>query len=241
MIDILTYIIDQINSPEINTIGSVFKLTLSFVLGAVVGLERRHKGQTAGMRTFALITMGAALAMVLSIYIPQEYLGLKNGDPERIAAQVISGIGFLGAGAIIQMKGSVRGLTTAAGMWVSACIGLTVGAGMYIVSIVACFLILFVLLSLEILEKKLLRSSEQKIVRLKVNYIVTDASSYREMFKKYGVHISDEFLRYDYTLATTTINFMVRSRSNTDFIGLFDELHSKGQVLSLTLTNEVNN
>jgi hypothetical protein len=86
-----------------------------------------------------------------------------------------------------------------------------------------------------------LRSSEQKIVRLKVNYIVTDASSYREMFKKYGVHISDEFLRYDYTLATTTINFMVRSRSNTDFIGLFDELHSQGQVLSLTLTNEVNN
>ena len=241
MIDILTYIFDQINSPEINTIGSVFKLTLSFVLGAVVGLERRHKGQTAGMRTFALITMGAALAMIISIYIPQQYLGLKNGDPERIAAQVISGIGFLGAGAIIQMKGSVRGLTTDAGMWVSACIGLTVGAGMYIVSIVACFLILFVLLSLEVLEKKLLRSSEQKIVRLKVNYIVTDASSYREMFKKYGVHISDEFLRYDYTLATTTINFMVRSRSNTDFIGLFDELHSQGQVLSLTLTNEVNN
>ena len=121
----LEYLLDQINDPNINTIGSIFKLLLSLTLGAIVGLERRHKGQIAGMRTFALITMGAALAMIVSIYIPQLYFGeTENGDPERIAAQVISGIGFLGAGAIIQMKGSVRGLTTAAGIWVSACIGL---------------------------------------------------------------------------------------------------------------------
>ena len=234
-------VIEQINDPQVNVVGSLFKLTLSFMLGAVVGLERRHKGQTAGMRTFALITMGATLAMIVSIYIPQVHFGLKNGDPERIVAQVISGIGFLGAGAIIQMKGSVRGLTTAAGMWVSACIGLSVGAGMYWISIIACFLILFVLLFLEFLEKKLLRSSEQKIVRLKVDYVVTDASEYRECFKRYGIHLSDEFLRYDYTQSVTTINFMIRSKSDTDFIGLFDELHGKGKVLSLTLTNEVNN
>lgn len=237
----LTNLLDLINAPEINIAGSIFKLVLSFILGAIVGLERRHKGQTAGMRTFALITMGAALAMIVSIYIPQVHFGLKNGDPERIAAQVISGIGFLGAGAIIQMKGSVRGLTTAAGMWVSACIGLAVGAGMYIVSIIACFLILFVLLSLEMLEKNLLRSSDQKIIRLKVDYVVTDTSAFHESFSKFKVHLSDEFLRYDYTQGTTIINFMVRSRSNTDFIGLFEDLHSKGKVLSLTLTNEVNN
>ncbi len=241
MTDFFNNIVSQINDAEVNVVSSVFKLVLSFVLGAIVGLERRHKGQTAGMRTFALITMGATLAMIVSIYIPQVHFGLKNGDPERIAAQVISGIGFLGAGAIIQMKGSVRGLTTAAGMWVAACIGLTVGAGMYIISVVACFLILFVLLSLELLEKKLLRSSEQKIIRLKVDYIVTDVSEYRECFKKYKIHLSDEFLRYDYTQGTTTINFMVRSKSDTDFIGLFEALHSKGKVLSLTLTNEVNN
>lgn len=235
------HLIELINAPEINVVGSVFKLVLSFVLGAIVGLERRHKGQTAGMRTFALITMGAALAMIVSIYIPQVHFGLKNGDPERIAAQVISGIGFLGAGAIIQMKGSVRGLTTAAGMWVSACIGLAVGAGMYVVSVVACFLILFVLLSLEMLEKNLLRSSEQKIIRLKVNYIVTDTSAFHDSFRRFGVHLSDEFLRYDYTQDTSIINFMVRCRSKTNFIGLFEDLHSKGQVMSLTLTNEVNN
>lgn len=234
-------LIEQINDDDINLASSLFKLVLSFVLGAIVGFERRHKGQTAGMRTFALITMGACLAMILSIYIPQTYLDVKNGDPERIAAQVISGIGFLGAGAIIQMKGSVRGLTTAAGMWVSACIGLTVGTGLYVVSVVACLLILFVLLFLEYLEKRLLHSSEQKIVRLKVDFIITDAAPYRECFKQFGVHISDEFLRYNYTEGTTIINYMIRSRSQTDFIGLFEAIHSKGRVLSLTLTNEVNN
>lgn len=91
----------MICSPGVNAVGAIFKLLLSLLLGAVVGLERRHKGQIAGMRTFTLISMGATLAMLVSIYIPQEYIGLKNGDPGRIAAQVISGIGFLGAGAII--------------------------------------------------------------------------------------------------------------------------------------------
>ena len=139
-------IIEQFNNEQVDVVSSIFKLLLSQVLGALVGLERRHKGQIAGMRTFALISMGATLAMLVSIYIPQKFFFCTaNGDPGRIAAQVISGIGFLGAGAIIQMKGSVRGLTTAAGMWMTACIGLAVGAGMYLVSVVAALFIILVL------------------------------------------------------------------------------------------------
>lgn len=236
--------LELINDPNVNIYGALFKLLLSLILGAIVGFERRHKGQIAGMRTFALICMGATLAMLVSIYIPQEYMGLKNGDPGRIAAQVISGIGFLGAGAIIQMKGSVRGLTTAAGIWMTACIGLAVGAGMYTISIVAGLLIIFVLMALELAEKHLLKGNEQKIVRLKVDHIVTDSSEYRKCFKLYKVHISDEFLRYNYTEGNggvTTINYMVRSREHTDFVGLFNTIHAMGGVLSLTLTNEMNN
>lgn len=237
MQDILTLI----NDPNVNILGAIFKLLLSLLLGAVVGLERRHKGQIAGMRTFALISMGATLAMLVSIYIPQEYMGLKNGDPGRIAAQVISGIGFLGAGAIIQMKGSVRGLTTAAGIWMTACIGLAVGAGMYIIAVAACLLIIFVLMFLESLEKRLFKGGEAKIVRLKVDEILTDTNAYHECFAKYNVHISDEYLRYDYTREISTINFMVRCKSNTDFVTLFAEMRGLGPVLSLMLTNEVNN
>ena len=144
----LENIYQDIISPEVNLTGAIAKLVLSMLLGATIGIERRRKGQIAGMRTFALISMGATLAMLISIYIPQEYLGLKNGDPGRIAAQVVSGVGFLGAGAIIQMKGSVRGLTTAAGIWMAACLGLSVGAGMYLVSIIATLLIIFILVNI---------------------------------------------------------------------------------------------
>mgnify|MGYP003296582975 CR=1 FL=1 len=221
--------LSEICSSEVTLVSGCFKLLLSLCLGAIVGIERRQKGQVAGMRTFALISMGATLAMLVSIYIPQEYMGLKNGDPGRIAAQVISGIGFLGAGAIIQMKGSVRGLT------------LAVGSGMYLISTAACLLIIVVLKAFEAIEKYLLNSHEQKIVRLKVGKIITDASEYHKVFDNHSVHISDEFLRYDYTQGCTTINFMIRTRENTNFISLFDEIHSLGDVLSLTLTNEVNN
>lgn len=231
----------QICDSNVTLAGAIFKLLLSLCLGAVVGLERRQKGQIAGMRTFSLISMGATLAMLVSIYIPQEYMGLKNGDPGRIAAQVISGIGFLGAGAIIQMKGSVRGLTTAAGIWVTACIGLAVGSGMYLVAAGSALLILVVLRLFDVVEKHLLKSAEQKIVRVKIGRIVTDAEPYRDCFHKYRVHISDQFLRYDYGQSVTTINFMVRSKDDTNFVALFEEIHQLGDIHSLTLTNEVNN
>ncbi len=144
--------IQDIMSPDINYTGAIFKLLLSLTLGAVIGYERRRKGQFAGLRTFALIAMGATLAMLISIYLPQVYLGVKNGDPGRIAAQVVSGVGFLGAGAIIQMKGSVRGLTTAAGIWMTASIGLAVGAGMYLIAVVATLLIFIMLHYIERVE-----------------------------------------------------------------------------------------
>ena len=237
----LEYLIDQINDPNVNTIGSIFKLLLSLTLGAIVGLERRHKGQIAGMRTFALITMGAALAMIISIYIPQIYFGeTENGDPERIAAQVISGIGFLGAGAIIQMKGSVRGLTTAAGIWMTACIGLAVGAGMFVIATAACFLIIAILKAFEFFEKIFLKGTEQNVIRLKVSRIVKDSNVYHDCFKRHNVHLSYEYLRYDYTENFTTFNFIVRTNDRTDFVELFHDIHSLGDVMSLTLTNEVN-
>lgn len=232
---------DFIHTTDVTIANSVFKLLLSLLLGSIVGLERRHKGQIAGMRTFALISMGATLAMLVSIYIPQEYMGLKNGDPGRIAAQVISGIGFLGAGAIIQMKGSVRGLTTAAGIWMTACIGLAVGAGMYLIATMACVLIIFVLTALDLAEKKFFRGNEAKIVRLKVNEIVKDTEIYRECFRKHGVHVSDVFLRYDYTINVSTLNFMVRTAHTTRFEQLFADISRLGNILSLTLDNEVNN
>lgn len=231
----------QFMTSEVTIASAIFKLLLSLLLGAVIGIERRQKGQVAGMRTFSLIAMGATLAMLISIYIPQEYMGLKNGDPGRIAAQVISGIGFLGAGAIIQMKGSVRGLTTAAGIWMTACLGLAVGAGMYVIACSACVCVIVALRLFQLFEKYCLKDTEQKIVRVKVDEIITDTSVFRQCFQKYQVHVSDEFLRYDYNHSLTTINYMVRCSGEMQFTALFEELRHKAKVASLTLTNEVNN
>ena len=234
------YIYQQIISPDVNIIGAISKLLLSLTLGAVIGIERRRKGQIAGLRTFALISMGATLAMLISIYIPQEYMGLKNGDPGRIAAQVVSGVGFLGAGAIIQMKGSVRGLTTAAGIWMAACIGLAVGAGMYLISIIATLLIIFILVNIERIEQRHNFLWESKIIRVKMHGILDDIQPLRDIISSNDVHISDEFMKFDYEDGFTIINFMVRSNSGVNVPSLFNEIKKQGDPISITITNEMN-
>lgn len=236
---VIEHIYNSVNSLDVNTIGSFYKLLLSMVLGAVVGFERKRKGQTAGVRTFSLIAMGATLAMLLSIYVPQEYMGLKNGDPGRIAAQVITGIGFLGAGAIIQMKGSVRGLTTAAGIWMVAIIGMAVGLGLYWLSVVACLLILFILVLLERIEQYVSRGAEARIIRIRTGVILKNIDSYREVLRRHRIHLNNFYVDYDFELNETRLNLMVLVRETTDYIELFSEFHKLYPTKSITLANQL--
>lgn len=228
-----------INSVEVNTISSIFKLVLSLILGCCVGMERKLKGQTAGLRTFALISMGATLAMLLSIYVPQVYLGLKNGDPGRIAAQVITGIGFLGAGAIIQSKGSVRGLTTAAGIWMVATIGMAVGLGLYLLSIVATLLILFILKFVEQIEHRVRLGGEMRIIRLRLNGVITDIEPYKNCLKSNRVSLIDIYVEYDYASEITRLNLVTLSRETVDFVSLFQQLRTINQTEAISLANQV--
>ena len=132
-----------------------FKLALASILGALIGLERESLNRPAGLRTYTLVCVGSALAMIVSIDIYLQYYHTVNADPGRIAAQVVSGIGFLGAGTIIREGATVRGLTTAAGLWAVACIGLAVGSGLYIPAVAATVLILFVLIYFVKFEEKI--------------------------------------------------------------------------------------
>ncbi|MDE6277405.1 MAG: MgtC/SapB family protein [Muribaculaceae bacterium] len=217
----------------------MFKLCLSLLLGSLVGYERKRKGQAAGVRTFSLIAMGATLAMILSIYVPQEYMGLKNGDPGRIAAQVITGIGFLGAGAIIQMKGSIRGLTTAAGIWMVATIGMAVGVGMYVISVIATALILFILVELERMEQHVSKGSESRIIRLRLGVILHDISDYRTTLRRNKVHLQNFYVDYDYEAEETRLNLVVLLRETTDYIALFSELEKLHPTKSISLANQL--
>ena len=133
----------------------VLRLLLAVLLSGLVGLEREAKGRAAGFRTHILVCVGSCLVMLTGIYLTDVYLASVKIDPTRLAGQVVSGIGFLGAGTIIQFRDSVRGLTTAASVWTAAGIGLAVGCGFYVGAVAATGLVLLVLLALHRLEHRL--------------------------------------------------------------------------------------
>ncbi|MCL2181811.1 MAG: MgtC/SapB family protein [Treponema sp.] len=130
----------------------VIRLCLAFAAGTIIGLERSSRRQVAGLRTHILIAVGSSCLMLLSIWLPQQ---LNGGDPGRIAAQVVTGMGFLGAGAIIRLGNNIRGLTTAASLWLTAAIGLSIGAGMFLAAGTVLALALITLILMYFLEKKL--------------------------------------------------------------------------------------
>lgn len=126
---------------SINDSSIILRLLLAVILGGIIGFERGRSGRPAGLRTHILVCLGAVLAMMTNQYIFEEF-GVS--DPTRMAAQVISGIGFLGAGTILVTgRHQVKGLTTAAGLWATACMGLAIGIGFYKAAIAACIMITF--------------------------------------------------------------------------------------------------
>lgn len=239
VVDFFVELYNEINSLELNLTNSTFRLILSMVLGMIVGAERKRKGQIAGIRTFALISMGACLAMLLSIYVPQAYYGLKNGDPGRIAAQVITGIGFLGGGAMIHMKGAVKGLTTAAGIWMTAIIGMAVGIGMYLCSFISTGLILLTLITFEHYEKRRKLGQESKVIGLTVKGIIYDVGPYRKVFDRNHVHLSTYYLEYNYDAQTTEINFIVLTHTYENLLPVLDQISKVMPSKKLTLSSQL--
>lgn len=123
----------------------IFRIILSAILGALIGFERQFKHKSAGLRTNILVCIGSCLIMILSNLLYEQVEGKTNADPARLAAQVVSGIGFLGAGAIIKEGVNIIGLTTAACIWVVSGVGLAVGAGYYLIAIFASLLVYIIL------------------------------------------------------------------------------------------------
>jgi putative Mg2+ transporter-C (MgtC) family protein len=123
-------------------IDLALRLTVGLLLGAVIGFERELQRQPAGFRTHSLVSLGSALFTVVSGF---GFGDSELADPTRIAAQIVSGIGFIGAGTILQHRGNIRGLTTAASLWAVAAIGMAAGAGLFIVAVVGTVLILVIL------------------------------------------------------------------------------------------------
>ena len=135
----------------------IIRTFIALLCAGVIGYERDAHGSAAGLRTHILVCLGAMIAMSTGIFAVMHY----SGDASRIGAQVVSGIGFLGAGTIMVNRGHIKGLTTAAGLWASACIGLAIGTGFYEAAIVGTISVFFVERGLKSIKKKILKRNPQ--------------------------------------------------------------------------------
>ena len=137
----------------------IFQLVLALALGAVIGLEREYKGKEAGLQTYSLVTLGACLFAIISFEFFNFFTGKVgiNFDPLRIIQAIAIGIGFIGAGVIIHRQDHVEGITTAAGLWCSAAIGVAVGAKLYLLALLTTLMITIILVGFGELERKFFR------------------------------------------------------------------------------------
>ncbi|SKA82880.1 putative Mg2+ transporter-C (MgtC) family protein [Clostridium sp. USBA 49] len=156
----------------------IIRLILAIIVGGLIGYEREYKNRPAGFRTHILVCIGAAVTSMIQLYAIEETSKMILAQPTlanalkadigRLGAQVITGVGFLGAGTIIHEKGSVKGLTTAASIWVVACIGLAVGLGYYFLSILSAVSVFIVLVSLKRVEARIFEKA--KIIKFEIEY-----------------------------------------------------------------------
>ncbi len=216
----------------------IIRILLSALLGAAIGLERDIRGRSAGLRTNILVSVGSAVFMLLSISLAEKYSGNIDGvvysvDPTRIAAQVVTGIGFLGAGAIIKFGLSIRGLTTAACLWIASAIGMCCGSGYYDVAVLTT-IISIIVLTLLVKVERLYSKDTYRVLEVSAA-IDTDVQKLLRSVTLEGNEIIffDEEKDYRQECLKLTINLCIRNRDLTDNSchGVIKDLEKSGLTL----------
>ena len=189
------------------------RLALAVVVGGLIGYEREFKNRPAGFRTHILVCLGAAITSMIQLYSIQETTAMILQHPElqsamkvdigRLGAQVITGVGFLGAGTIIHDKGSIKGLTTAASIWTVACIGLAIGLGYYTLTILSTICVFIVLVFLKTFETKLFKNTN--ILKLEIQYV--NKKNMVEKLEKYFDSVS---------IKVKNIEFVIEDEDNEE-------------------------
>lgn len=226
-----------ITGPIYSIHDIIIRLVLAGILAGIIGIERELKSKDAGLRTHFLVGIGSALIMIVSQYGFTDVVIYNNiaVDPSRIAAQVVSGIGFLGAGTIIINKKVVRGLTTAAGIWVAAAIGLASGAGLYWIAIITT---VAVLVGLEILQR-VFKLNSHKVIELKIIFNSKPKDDLIELLGRNSLHILsfnteterlEENNRYH-------INCRFRCKKNVNTLNLLNQINEIPGVSYVNIEN----
>ncbi len=194
-----------------DTVELILRILFAALMGGIVGLEREAHDQPAGFRTHALLSTGAALTMVLSIMLPVEYKRyVLSGDPARLAAQVVSGIGFLGAGAILRYGTNVKGLTTAASLWAIAIVGLAAGAGKFYLALSTTGLLLVILEIMDWIEKIFVRHRITRTIKVSGELTPEDEKNILSLFKDIGVKVKKTSLKKDVQRGEIAITYLVK-------------------------------
>ena len=220
-------------------IDFVIRLLVAGILGAIIGLDREYRAKEAGYRTHFLVSLGSALIMIVSQYGFQEIIKESSVtlDPSRVAAQVVSGIGFIGAGTIIFQKQIVRGLTTAAGIWATVGIGMAFGAGMYFLGTSATLVILF---SQFLLHQRFITSNEYFGERVTVTLLPSDDAleRFQQSLSQNKFEVSDIKVKSSGAEAIE-VRFVVRIKGLHQIGPLSDLLKQDSQVQSFSISKLV--
>lgn len=175
-------------------LDAAWKLGLAVLLSGIIGFEREHSHRPAGFRTHILVAVGSALIMLTSVYIAEKYKGQMNVDVTRMSGQVVSGIGFLGAGTILREGFSVKGLTTAASLWAVSCIGIAIGAG-FIAGAVVATLVIYI--TLNSLKKVVVRGKAGKALYVEVKDLAEQVPKISKLIKRTGTVVHSMEILYD--------------------------------------------
>ncbi len=208
------------------------KLLLAALLGGAVGFERETHGQAAGLRTNLLVTMGSCLMMMLSLHIPELFQGLDATsnlriDPARIASYAVAGMGFLGGGAILKGRGSVRGLTTAASLWLNTGVGLSVGSGYFMPAIFATLISLVILYNLRFM-KMIFGHEVATVLAIACHSDEKPLRRIRSILSKYP-DLDVTFINYFLDIPGHTVHYKIRTtcKKNAPFGKIITELRTE--------------
>ncbi len=220
---------------EVTLLAVIARIVVSFVLGGMLGMERGLKQRPAGLRTYMLVCVGACMIMLTNEYIVQVY---GTGDPARMAAQVVSGIGFLGAGTIIVTKHSqIKGLTTAAGLWAAAAVGLATGIGFYEAAIVGAMVIFITLSVLSNLDSRMHRKTDHFDAYVELPESVS-LGMFMDALANRNITVEDAQLDAHHAYTDGSRSFLVQLTTTRRFARteLLDEISRAAKVAELPLT-----
>ena len=220
-----------------------FRIVLAGICGFVIGLERYVNNKSAGVRTHVVVCCASALFMLVSIYgfsdVP-EAIGVKDADASRIAAQVVTGISFLGAGMIFKDGDLIKGLTTAAGIWSTAAIGLAIGAGMYMISI---FVTVFIIVFMIIISKSNLVGTRDTAVDYRLNITVSPGNHFHDVITAKAEELNSQITKMRIQKnddGTLNYNFTLHTPGNVDSKELYSFMEEHSEIIDISAkTNKV--